>query len=61
MNAQARLQDALEGVQAGKGGDMGSMAAGNGTTGAIVVDFVTLTVDLGNGTKFGGVGGGSGS
>ena len=57
VNAQARLQDALEGVQAGKGGDMGSMAAGNGTTGAIVVDFVTLTVDLGNGTKFGGVGG----
>ncbi|CAF9930838.1 MAG: hypothetical protein HETSPECPRED_007724 [Heterodermia speciosa] len=58
VNAQARLQDALEGVQAGKGGDMGSMSAGNGTGGgAIVVDFVHLTVDLGNGTRFGGAGG----
>ncbi|KAL8794736.1 MAG: hypothetical protein Q9195_002690 [Heterodermia aff. obscurata] len=54
VNAQARLQDALEGVQAGKGGDMGNMPAGNGTSGAaIIVDFVALTVDLGNGTRYG--------
>lgn len=58
MRAQERLQDALKGVQAGKSGngyDMNSMSAGDGTGGgAIVVDFVGLTVDLGNGTRFGG-------
>lgn len=37
---------------------MSSMGAGNGTVGGIVVDFVKLTVDLGNGTLFGGGAGG---
>lgn len=61
MNAQSRLQAALKGVQdgkTGKGYDMSTMAAGNGTIGGIVVDFADLTVDLGNGTKFGGGSGG---
>ena len=61
MNAQSRLQDALKGVQdgkTGKGYEMSTMAAGNGTVGGIVVDFVDLTVDLGNGTRFGGGSGG---
>lgn len=45
MAAQAKLAGALKG-----GGNMSGMDAG----GSIVVDFGRWTVDLGNGTLFGG-------
>ena len=53
VTAQEKLQMALEGVEQGKNGqgyNMSAMDAGE----SIVVDFKRFTVDLGNGTLFGG-------
>lgn len=47
--AQAKLAGALKG-EGGRGGNLSAMDAG----GNIVVDFQRFTVDLGNGTLFGG-------
>lgn len=57
ISAQERLQEALDGAKGGKKGEgyeMVRMDAGDGGKGIIVVDFVGLTIDLGNGTLFGG-------
>ena len=59
VRAQERLQEALDGVADGRKGDgyeMSHMGAGTGERGSIVVDFVGLTIDIGNGTVFGGSG-----
>ena len=53
VSAQEKLQMALKGAEdgnSGQGDNMSGMNAGQ----SIVVDFKRFTVDLGNGTLFGG-------